>query len=302
MIGTKEIIDIAWKKGFVIPAFNIPYLPMVKPVVQAVRDENSFALIQVARLEWEKFKSGSLEAVRDEYKKWEDTDHVRLHLDHVPVIDEDNLTVDYISIINRAVALGYQSVMIDGSRLPLEANILATKAVCELAHQKGLPCEAELGTVLGHESGPLPPYEELFESGKGFTRVDEAAFFVQNSGCDWLSVAIGNIHGAISKSARGREKLHARLNIEHLRNLKTVTNIPLVLHGGSGIEKAYLMDAIKNGIAKINVATEIRQAYERGIQHGSVEAGREEVYLKTRELIRNLFEITGTADLIKSER
>jgi fructose-bisphosphate aldolase class II len=300
MIGTKEIVKIAWKKGFVIPAFNIPYLPMVKPVACAVRDENSFALIQVARLEWEKFESGSLEAVRDEYKKWEDTDHVRLHLDHVPVIDEDNLMVDYISIINEAIALGYQSIMVDGSRLPFGDNILATKAACELAHQANLPCEAELGAVLGHESGPMPPYDELFKSGKGFTKVDEAAYFVQNSGCDWLSVAIGNIHGAISKSARGQAKLNARLNIEHLKNLKAVTNIPLVLHGGSGIEKEYIMDAIKNGIAKVNVATEIRQAYERRIKDGNVEAGREEVYLKTRELIRDFFEITGIADLIKS--
>lgn len=107
MKTTKQIVEIAWKNGFVIPAFNIPYLPMVKPVIEAVRDENSFALVQVARLEWKKFGSGSPEAVRDEFKRCEDTRHVRLHLDHVPVIDEDNLRVDYVAVIEEAVALGY---------------------------------------------------------------------------------------------------------------------------------------------------------------------------------------------------
>ena len=114
MLNTKQIVEVAWKNGFVIPAFNIPYLPMVKPVVEAVRDENSFALVQVARLEWIKFESKSLKAVRDEYASWKDEEHVRLHLDHVPVIDEDNLHVDYISIIKEAIGLGYQSLMVDG--------------------------------------------------------------------------------------------------------------------------------------------------------------------------------------------
>jgi len=107
MKNSKEIVNIAWKNGFVIPAFNIPYLPMVKPVVEAIRDENSFALVQVARLEWEKFQSKSLTAVRDEYEKWKDIKHTRLHLDHVPVIDEDNLLVDYVALIKEAIELGY---------------------------------------------------------------------------------------------------------------------------------------------------------------------------------------------------
>ena len=78
-------------------------------------------------------------------------------------------------------------------------------------------CEAELGAVMGHEAGPMPPYEELFASGKGFTDVDEARRFVQESGCDWLSVAIGNIHGAISGAAKDAKKVTARLNNDHLR-------------------------------------------------------------------------------------
>ena len=69
-----------------------------------------------------------------------------------------------------------------------------------------LPCEAELGAVMGHEAGPMPPYEELFASGKGFTDVAEAKRFVQETGCDWLSVAVGSVHGAIAAGRRIRAK------------------------------------------------------------------------------------------------
>ncbi|NLC39324.1 MAG: class II fructose-bisphosphate aldolase [Clostridiaceae bacterium] len=300
MLDTKQIVDIAWNNGFVIPAFNIPYLPMMKPVIEAIRDENSFALVQVARLEWEKFESKSLKAVRDEYECWKDEKHVRLHLDHVPAIDEDAKIVDYMPIINEAVELGYDSLMIDASRLSLEENIEATKKVCAVAHQAGLACEAELGAVLGHESGPLPPYDEMFASGESFTKVDEAARFVAETGCDWLSVAIGNIHGAISEATRGQTKIAAKLDIQHLKKLKDITNIPLVLHGGSGIRNEYIIEAIKNGIAKINVGTEIRQAYEREAEKGDIEAGRKAVYLKTREIIKEHYRISDTADIISS--
>ncbi len=299
MKNTQQIMQIAWRNGIAVPAFNIPHLPMVRPLIEAVRDENSFALIEVARLEWEKFRAESLEAVRDEFARWKENAHVRLHLDHVPVIDEDRLRVDYTGIIRRAVAAGYQSVMVDGSRLPLEENIRATKEASDIAHAAGLPCEAELGAVMGHESGPMPPYEELFVSGKGFTKADEAARFVREAGCDWLSVAIGNIHGAISEATRGQAKPQARLDIAHLKKLKEATGIPLVLHGGSGIRKACIMDAVKTGIVKINVGTEVRQAYEKGLQT-SPEEGRRMVYEKARELIRDFFEISGSADTIRA--
>jgi fructose/tagatose bisphosphate aldolase len=165
MQSTSDIINNASKAGVAIPAFNVPYLPMVEPVIRAVVDQDSFALVETARLEWSKFESQSPAAVMEEFMKWNEPDYVRIHLDHVPVIDEDNLEVDYLSIIREAIELGYQSVMVDGSRLDLEGNIEATRPVVGMAHQAGIPCEAELGAVLGHEAGPLPPYEELFKSG-----------------------------------------------------------------------------------------------------------------------------------------
>ena len=221
------IVQRAWRAGTVIPGFNIPYLPMMAPVVQALRDSDSVGLIMVARLEWVKFHSGSLRAIREEYERVKDERHTRLHLDHVPVIDEDGLAVDYVADILEALVLGYDAVMVDGSRLSFDENMRCTRQIVELAHAAGVPVEAELGAVLGHETGPLPPYEELFASGKGFTDADEARRFVDGTGVDWLSVAIGNVHGAISAAARDQQKVEARLHIAHLDAINRAVNVPL---------------------------------------------------------------------------
>ena len=158
--------------------------------------------------------------------------------------------VDYLADIQQAIDLGYHSVMVDGSRLPLNENIAATRQVAELAHQAGIPCEAELGAILGHEAGPLPPYSEMFASGKGFTKVDEARRFVTESGCDWLSVAVGNIHGAISEGLKDQKKIAAQLDLDHLQSLARASSVPLVLHGGSGIPREYVLASFQKGIAK----------------------------------------------------
>ncbi len=298
--STNQLIARACQTGAVIPAFNIPYLPMVEPVVKALKDCNSFGLVVVARLEWEKFESQSLEAVRNEYNKFKLPRHTRLHLDHVPVIDEDDLRVDYVAIIGRAIKAGYESVMVDGSRLSLDENIACTKKVVDLAHAAGIPVEAELGAVMGHEAGPLPPYEELFASGKGFTDPEEAKRFVAATGVDWLSVAIGNIHGAISAAAKGKTKVAARLNIEHLDRIHKQTGIPLVLHGGTGIRKEYIMDSMKHGIAKINVATAIRQPYEQSLAKGVREA-QNAVYAAMLTIIREDLEVQDSANILNPE-
>lgn len=300
MSDTRQIMATAKAKGIVIPAFNIPYLPMMEPIVRALVDTSTFALIEVARLEWTKFEAQSLEAVYTEYQKYKHERCTRLHLDHTPVIDEDGVSVNYLEIISRAVDVGYESVMVDGSRLSLEENIKATRRVAEIAHNGDVAAEGELGAVLGHESGPLPPYEELFASGKGFTDPEEAARFVKESGVDWLSVAIGNIHGAISPAARKQKKLEAKLNIEHLAKINRVVGIPLVLHGGSGIPKTYIQQGIKNGIAKINIGTVIRKPYEN-LKDVAVSKAQEAVYNTMIDLIDEL-EIKGSANIISSTK
>jgi ketose-bisphosphate aldolase len=294
-----EILHRAHRLGLAIPAFNIPYLPMLEPVVQAVADTDSFALIATARLEWIKFEAGGPAQVAREFARWSKPDYVRLHLDHVPVIDEDNLRVDTLPIFREAIQLGYESLMIDGSRLPLEENILAVRPVVELAQAAGIPVEAELGAVLGHESGPMPSYEELYASGKGFTDPEEARRFVRETGCDWLSVAIGNIHGAIAAGRKDLKKVEARLNLERLEMLNRAAGVPLVLHGGSGIKADNVRQAMKSGIAKINIATEIRQAYEAALKEtGGIAQAQQAVYERTRWVLQDFLGLAGIREKV----
>ena len=303
MKNSAEIMNNAMVAGLTIPAFNVPHLPMIEPVIRAVVDQDCFALIAVARLEWIKFEAQGPAAVMREFLRWDQPEHVRIHLDHVPVIDEDNLTVDYLSIIREAIQLGYQSVMVDGSRLDLQGNIEATRRVADMAHEAGVPCEAELGAVMGHEAGPPPPYEELFESGMGFTDVKEAERFVQETDCDWLSVAVGSIHGAVSGALKDQKKVEARLNLEHLDKLHQVTGRPLVLHGGSGVKQEYLLAAIKKGITKVKVGTEIRQSYESVLREsGDMTAAQDAVYERTGWLIKDYFGLAGTRSQVVGQQ
>ena len=149
---------------------------------------------------------------------------------------------------------------------------------------------------MGHENAVLPPYEEIFAKKMGFTKLDEAQHFVGESKCDWLSVAVGNIHGAVAEAVRNQKKPEARLDIQHIADLSKITGIPLVLHGGSGINNQCILDGIANGIAKINVGTEIRQTYERTLaETGDVEKARAAVYTRTCEIIRS-FRIEGNQE------
>ncbi|MCI8526639.1 MAG: class II fructose-bisphosphate aldolase [Oscillospiraceae bacterium] len=297
-----EAVRRAMRQKIVIPAFNIPYLPMVEPVSRAIVDENAVAMVQVARLEWEKFESESPEAVAKEYFRHCKEGWTLLHLDHVPAIDEDRVKVDFLPILKRALDAGYQSVMVDGSRLPLEENIAVTQQAAGLAAGYGAAVEAELGAVAGHEgSGIGLSYEELFASKKGFTRPEEATRFAKESGCDWLSVAVGSFHGAIATSTKHLKKPEARLDIDHLARLfEAVDHMPLVLHGGSGIRQTYILQAMENGIAKINVATEIRQPYEFALEEkpGDIAYARQKVYDRTRWVLRDFLRVSGSHDIL----
>lgn len=299
MLNTNDIVINAWKNGIAVPAFNVPYPAMIQPVIAALVDQDAFGLVEVARIEWKRGAAVGPVEVMAEFRRWERPEYVRIHLDHIPVIDEDNCAVDYLAIIGDALQLGYQSVMVDGSRLELAGNIAATRRVVELAHAAGVPVEAELGAVLGHGDAPPPPYDELFASGLGFTRVDEAVHFVQETGCDWLSVAVGTIHGAFANPWAHEQKPAARLKLDLVKALGQATGVPLVLHGGSGVRQADVLEGVKRGIAKINIGSEIRKSYEATLgETGSLPAAQGAVYDRTGWLIRDYFGWSGTRQLV----
>jgi fructose-bisphosphate aldolase class II len=144
----------------------------------------------------------------------------------------------------RAISLGFTDVMYDGSKLPLEENIANTKAVVRAAHAVGVAVEAELGHVgSGHD------YQSFGAKRLGFTDPATVERFAVETGVDFLAVAIGTAHGVYQGQPH--------LDLDLLRAIRARVEIPLVMHGGSGLTDAQFRSAIENGIAKINVATEL---------------------------------------------
>ncbi|MCX7705164.1 MAG: class II fructose-bisphosphate aldolase [bacterium] len=291
-----QVMRLAYKKHILIPAFNVAYLPMLKPISDALSECNTIGIIEVSRPDIMNFGAKSIEAVAAEYEKFANEKFCFLHLDHVPVIDENFTDVDWEQWIKNGIELGYDSVMIDGSRLSFEENIRITATVVEMAHRNGVCVEAELGSVLGHENKKLPPYEEIFEKKIGFTQPEEAKIFVEKTNVDWLSVSVGSIHGAISGAAKNQKKICARIDIKHLAEINQKTSIPLVLHGGSGIQVDCIKEAIKNGITKINIGTEIRQAYEQVMESDQKIA--EKMVKKAVMGIIDSYQIYNSADVL----
>ena len=161
-----------------------------------------------------------------------------LHLDHG----------DSVELVDRCLEAGFDSVMIDGSELPLEENIKITRTVVNLAGDYGVNVEAELGYVakLGQSSDQV-----------GFTEPQEAKRFVTETGVNALAVAIGSAHGFYQKTPK--------LDMERLREIHAAADVPLVLHGGSGIPDEQIRQAVQTGICKINVATETKNAFMKAV-------------------------------------
>ena len=174
-----------------------------------------------------------------------------LHLDHS----------DSYELIKKCLDAGFDSVMIDASEKPFKENAAITRRVVELAKKYDANVEAELGYVakLGQSKAKL-----------GFTDPEEAACFVQETGVNALAVAIGSAHGFYTETPQ--------LDLELLSRIQEATQIPLVLHGGSGIPGDILQESIRRGICKINLATEIKNIFMNTLQHQL--AGNDEIDLR----------------------
>jgi fructose-bisphosphate aldolase class II len=144
----------------------------------------------------------------------------------------------------RAIHYGFTDVMYDGSKLSFEENVETTRAVVRAAHAVGVPVEAELGHV-----GRGADYEDLEVRRQGYTNPDDAVRFVEQTCVDFLAVAIGTAHGLY--------RSEPQLDMELLSEIRARVEVPLVLHGGSGVTEDQFREAIRRGISKINVATDL---------------------------------------------
>lgn len=239
-VSSKELVNKALEGHYAVPAFNAENLEMVQAIIQSAEEENSPVIIQTTP-PTVKYLSAD-EAYAMVYAMAKNSKvPVALHLDHCAVFED----------VMAAIKAGYSSVMFDGSKLPFEENIKISKKVSEVAKLMEVAVEAELGTVGGKE-------DNVIADNVIYTDPDQAKEFVEKTGIDMLAVAIGTAHGFY--------KGEPKLDFERIEKIKNLIDIPLVLHGGSGVPDESVKKAISLGMAKVNFATELRAAATKGVR------------------------------------
>lgn len=235
-----EMLADAQRRGYAVGAFNAENMEMVKAIIQAAEELQAPVMIQTTP---STVKYGTLDtfSAMVQAEARHASVPVCLHLDHGSSYE---LAVE-------AMEAGYSSVMIDGSGLPFEENIAVTEKVVRKARAKGLPVEAELGKVGGKE-------DDLEVEEDTNTDPAMAKEFVERTGVQSLAVAIGTAHGFYAKTPV--------LDKERLSEIRKVVDVPLVLHGASGLSDEDVRDCVKRGICKVNFATELRKAYTDAVK------------------------------------
>lgn len=235
LVNPQQIIVNAQKGKYAIGCFNTSDLEMTKAIIRAAEVSNSPVIIATSEKAIEYAGLEPLSALIVQEAKSTKVP-VALHLDHG----------HSIAIIERCINAGYTSVMFDGSGSELRENEILTRHAVELAHHAGIPCEGELG-CLG-KAGVNP---------SKLTDPSDVVDFIQKTDVDFLAISIGSQHGI------GEDE---KLNISLLKKIGKLTTIPLVLHGASGVKENDIQEAIKNGIAKINIDTDIRHTYSESLR------------------------------------
>ena len=274
LVTSKEMLRKAQAGGYAVGAFNAENMEMVLAIVEAATELNAPVMIQTTP-STVKYAGLEMYAANVRAAAEKAPVPVCIHLDHGSSYD----------LAIGALEAGYTSVMIDGSHESFEDNVALTRRVVEQAAAAGIPVEAELGTVGGKEDD--------MEAEDGCTQPAEAAEFVKRTGVDSLAVAIGTAHGVYKSTPK--------LDVPRLAEIRKVVDVPLVLHGASGLSDESIRDCVREGICKVNFATELRIAYTEGVRE--VLAADEKVFdpkaygkvarAKVKELVKNRMTVCG---------
>jgi ketose-bisphosphate aldolase len=227
LTGLKEILDGAEKRGCAIPAFNVYNMETILGVMNAAEETGAPVIFQLYSRLFDGQNACYLAPMLLKVSQSLSTP-VTFHLDHGAGDPQ----------VFRALYYGANSIMIDASTLPIEENIKKTKYIVDICNELGVGVEGELGHI-GSTS----------EAQGEYTRVDEVVHFVQKTGVTALAIMVGTAHG--------RYKQAPVINTKRISEIKTATNIPLVLHGGSGIPDDQIKASIAAGIRKINFGTDL---------------------------------------------
>lgn len=238
LVTMKEILVSARNNGYAVGAFEFWSLDSAQAVIEAAQELDMPVILQAGYIECE-FAGGVINLYKIAKMVADNADiNIALHLDHA----------DNYDFVSSAINSGFTSVMIDASHLIYEENAAITRKVVEAARPYGVTVEAELGKLAGSEGNINISEEEAFQ-----TDPEEARQFVHGTGIDALAVAIGTAHGFYKSTPK--------INIDRLKRIAEKVDIPLVLHGGSGTPEEKVKEAIRSGIAKVNICTEFVAAF-----------------------------------------
>ncbi|KUO51241.1 MAG: tagatose-bisphosphate aldolase [Desulfitibacter sp. BRH_c19] len=237
LVTVKELLDGAERGKYAIGAFNCNSMEIIQAIVQAAEEENSPVIVQASQ---GAIKYAGLEYITTLTKLAAEQTKVpvALHLDHGTSFEQ----------VVRCIRHGFTSVMIDGSAHPLPENIALTNKVIEIARAVGVSVEAELGKIGGTEDDITVSEREAT-----FTDPEEARQFVEATGVDAIAIAIGTAHGVY--------KGEPKLDFERLEKISSLIDVPIVLHGSSGVPDEAIKRAIDLGVRKVNIDTNIREAF-----------------------------------------
>ncbi len=252
---TLEILTRAKNEGWALGAFNAGNLEIIKGIVQAAQSQQSPIILETSFGESQHFGIQNFLSVVENFRK-ETGLTILTNLDHGGGLEE----------CQGAIEAGYNLVHFDGSGLPYEENVKITKALVEQAHTKEILVEAEIDKILGDSKLHEEAAESLQATGN-YTDPQKAADFVAQTGCDILAVFIGNLHGTF--------KTQPKLDLERLRMIQDQVGCFFSLHGGSGLLDEDVKAAIKMGVVKININTDLRVAFKQTLENvlrGSDEA------------------------------
>jgi len=243
MITSRSAILLdAQSKGYAVPAFNIHNLETMKTVLETAHELRSPVMIaatpSTVRYIGQDFLIGMMEASKKSYGI-----PICFHLDHHEKVED----------IKTLIQMGISSVMIDASHYDFEENVRIVREVVEYAAPFGVAVEAELGRLSGIEDDL-----EVDERDQIYTNPMQAQEFVSRTGIDSLAVAIGTAHGLY--------KGEPKLDINRLVAIQREVDIPLVLHGASGLPDDLVQKTIERGICKVNIATELKMAFVKGLR------------------------------------
>jgi len=234
----KVILDVANEHSFAVPAFNISDYAMFLGIIDISEEKNAPVILGIHPDEVQHVGVEMIAAVTQ-----------RAHRSSVPIAIHWDHGASYEQILT-AIRSGFTSVMIDGSMLPFEENIAISRKVVHAAHAVGLSVEGELGTI-----GQMDSQAESGSDTIIYTNPDDALTFVESTAVDSLAVAIGTYHGIYPTTMK------PELKLDLLKLIKDKVDIPLVLHGGSNNPDDEIAEAVKLGINKINISSDIKVAY-----------------------------------------